>query len=761
MTTAVPLRRRDVVDAGLRHAVSGALILSLVAVGVGALPRVWSRPLGDGAATMALLGLWLVVGVRLVRGHGGRGTALLLAVAALVPLAVLGGPAPNGVPPILAVAPTVLAVLAAVLLLPRGALLAVLVMATQLLVAVPRLGLGGALVWLWLPLALGGMAYIARDELRAAADRADAAVQEQRAAEVALVGARARARAHSSWQGMLHDEVAAALRAAATSGLAGVEVRRYAARAVAAVERVDVEPAAGQVDVMPAIRDLADTAFTPVDVRAPDEVVLPSRVAAALAGAVSEALRNVDRHAGAALVRVQVERTGAGADDAAGPGGDGPGADRPLRWLRVVVADDGAGFTVPTSLPAGGLRVSVVERLTQVGGRAQVTSSPGAGTRVTLWWPDPERVRPAGGRDGDGAEPRADQPSRLLSLSPLPLLAAAGVLALVDVAEDGTRPFAVAWFTVLTVLTVATALRADRPLPRAWVPAVLVVACGGALWLLKDLTPHGWGGFGPWPLVAIGPLLLIVGMRGAVAATVTALLATHLGVWVLGLRVGARPDLLVMVLLLSSLVVGIGLRVRTVMRRLAAVADRAEDAAHEQIVQAWDRSVARAVRARRRARLQVLVLPFLHGLVDGSLSTRDPAVRAEAALLEQSVRDELHLPEVLDDEARSALRRARTAGCRVRVQADEAPPPPHDLVCAVVVAALGDPLPRELTVSVYARSDPPTLAVVAVPGDPARAAELERVAGPALRVIDDALEATWAEVRIGRRPADGRRTMAS
>ena len=261
--------------------------------------------------------------------------------------------------------------------------------------------------------------------------------------------------------------------------------------------------------------------------------------------------------------------------------------------------------------------------------------------------------------------------------------------------------------------------------------------------------------------MAIGPLLLIVGMRGAVAATVTALLATHLGVWVLGLRAGARPDLLLMVLLLSSLVVGIGLRVRTVMRRLAAVADRAEDAAHEQIVQAWDRSVARAVRARRRARLQVLVLPFLNGLVDGSLSTRDPAVRAEAALLEQSVRDELHLPEVLDDDTRAAVRRARTAGCRVRVQADEAPPPPHDLVCAVVVAALGDPLPRELTVSVYARSDPPTLAVVAVPGDAARAAALEQVAGSALRVIDDAPEGTWAEVRIGRRAADGRRTMAS
>jgi hypothetical protein len=234
----------------------------------------------------------------------------------------------------------------------------------------------------------------------------------------------------------------------------------------------------------------------------------------------------------------------------------------------------------------------------------------------------------------------------------------------------------------------------------------------------------------------------------------------HLGVWGIGLDAGAGPQVLAMVLLLSSLVVLVGLRMQTVVRRLAAVVDRAEAAGEVQLVRAWERSAARQVRGRRRARLQVLVLPFLRGLADGSLTGRDPSVRAEAALLEQAVRDELHLPEVLDDGARAAVRRARSVGCRVRLQSDGSPEPPYGTICAIVVAALGEPTPRELTVSLYVQRPPATLAVVAVPGDRGRAARLEAVAGAALRVVDDQPEGTWVEVRLDGPVPAARRTMA-
>ncbi|MBU4215133.1 MAG: hypothetical protein KJ792_10795 [Actinobacteria bacterium] len=735
MTIPVAGRRRDVVDAGLRHALAGTLALTGIAVASSALPVTLARSGRETAATLAMVGIWGLVAIRLVRGRGGRGTALALAGVALLPLLVLGAPAPAGVLPMVSSAPAAIAVLAAVLLLPRGELLAGVVIAAQLVTQVSEVGFGRAVLWLWPPLALLAVALVVRGQLRAAADRADAAVREQRGAEAELVRARARARAQTSWQGMLHDEVAAALRAAATPGIVGMEVRRYAERALDAVERGDVEPVDGAIDVLPALRDLAESSSTPVDVQCPETLVLPVRLAGALVGAVGEALRNVDRHADAGLVRVSLERS------------DGE--------QRLVVADDGTGFVVPTQLPAGGLRISVVDRLVEAGGSAHVTSAPGAGTRVELVWPWPPRtgsVPDLAGRPGPL--------SRRLAMAPLPVTVAAGALALSHVGDGGTSPAALGWFAVLSGLTVLVALRAGQPMSRWWDAVALVVAGAGALATTAGLRGAQWGTDQVWPLIAIGPLLLIVGLGGGVVPAVATLAGVHLGVWGIGLHAGAEPQVLAMVLLLSSLVVLVGFRMQTVVQRLAAVVDRAEAASDAQLVRAWQRSAARQVRGRRRARLQVLVLPFLRGLADGSLSSRDASVRDEAALLEQAVRDELHLPEVLDDRARAAVRRARSAGCRVRVQSDGALDPPYDSICAVVVAALDEPAPRELTVSVYAQTPPATLAVVAVPGDRARAARLEAVAGAALRVVDDQPEGTWVEVRLDDRVSAGRRTMA-
>ncbi|WP_066041668.1 sensor histidine kinase [Herbiconiux solani] len=57
--------------------------------------------------------------------------------------------------------------------------------------------------------------------------------------------------------------------------------------------------------------------------------------------------------------------------------------------LTVVIADTGAGFDVD-AVPADrlGLRISIRERLSAVGGAAHVRSAPGAGTSVILEWPD-------------------------------------------------------------------------------------------------------------------------------------------------------------------------------------------------------------------------------------------------------------------------------------------------------------------------------------------------------------------------------------
>ncbi|WP_338320505.1 sensor histidine kinase [Streptomyces lonarensis] len=118
---------------------------------------------------------------------------------------------------------------------------------------------------------------------------------------------------------------------------------------------------------------------------------VPAEVAAALRGAMAEALRNTARHAAASSVRVGCERE------------DG----------RVVlrVDDDGRGFD-PAAVPRHrwGLSGSVVGRMARIGGAAAVSSRPGGPTSVVLTWPAPDPVGPeqppaaAGATDGDATD---------------------------------------------------------------------------------------------------------------------------------------------------------------------------------------------------------------------------------------------------------------------------------------------------------------------------------------------------------------------
>ncbi len=95
----------------------------------------------------------------------------------------------------------------------------------------------------------------------------------------------------------------------------------------------------------------------------PEAVTLAARV-------VSEALANADAHAGASAVEIRY----AASDER----------------LDVTVSDDGGGFD-PATAPGvedGHLGLTVMrERARGYGGECEITSSPGAGTRVTLWIP--------------------------------------------------------------------------------------------------------------------------------------------------------------------------------------------------------------------------------------------------------------------------------------------------------------------------------------------------------------------------------------
>ncbi|MDR5699808.1 sensor histidine kinase [Agromyces aerolatus] len=100
------------------------------------------------------------------------------------------------------------------------------------------------------------------------------------------------------------------------------------------------------------------------------QLVLPRDTLDALLGALGECLENVRRHSGVNEADVTVTD-----DD---------------HTVRAMVSDAGTGFE-PALIDSGrlGFAESVVGRLTSVGGRARVFSSPGAGTTVMLEVPKP------------------------------------------------------------------------------------------------------------------------------------------------------------------------------------------------------------------------------------------------------------------------------------------------------------------------------------------------------------------------------------
>jgi hypothetical protein len=104
------------------------------------------------------------------------------------------------------------------------------------------------------------------------------------------------------------------------------------------------------------------------------EVDVPPEVAASVAATVAEALSNVRRHAGVSRAEVAVAPYRAG--------------------VCVTVSDRGRGFEPLTAPPDRlGVRYSIMDRMTDVGGSADVESAPGRGTAITIRWSPEPAVR--------------------------------------------------------------------------------------------------------------------------------------------------------------------------------------------------------------------------------------------------------------------------------------------------------------------------------------------------------------------------------
>ena len=146
-------------------------------------------------------------------------------------------------------------------------------------------------------------------------------------------------------------------------------------------------PALDELGLIPAIESHVRSirAITEIDLslEADDEVDgLPPEAELAVYRIVQEALSNVVRHSGATRAAVRVARE----------------PDR----LVVTIEDDGHGFDVPTVRAAGrGLGLfGMGERAAYLGGRVDVQSTPGTGTRVRAEIPLGDPDAPVGDEEG-------------------------------------------------------------------------------------------------------------------------------------------------------------------------------------------------------------------------------------------------------------------------------------------------------------------------------------------------------------------------
>jgi signal transduction histidine kinase len=194
------------------------------------------------------------------------------------------------------------------------------------------------------------------------------------AAERAVEAERAQVRA---W---LHDSVLQHLEYIAAGGYADAPdvaaLRDVATRAAEELRAyVDGDEAEAPRDLSVALagvaadaRLLAGELRIPVVV-GPEVADVPQPVVDALAAATREALANVAKHARARRATVR-------ADVANGA-------------VVVSIADDGVGFDAGKTAFGSGLRHSILDRVTHVGGTATLRSAPGTGTRIVLTVPLP------------------------------------------------------------------------------------------------------------------------------------------------------------------------------------------------------------------------------------------------------------------------------------------------------------------------------------------------------------------------------------
>ena len=394
---------------------------------------------------------------------------------------------------------------------------------------------------------------------------------------------------------------------------------------------------------------------------------IPAPVMLALLGAAGEALRNSVASGGIGHAHEVNRRVTLSADQGT---------------IHLAITDDGVGFN-PATVPEHrlGIAESIVGRMHRVaGGNAVITSRPGHGASVDLFWTRP--VTAAGNEPAvvnaettllariPGAEPGPQSFSASLGLS-VPLARSVVVLFIlvhaVLFAANSDRitllPLGLFAFLALSIAAILVTGYAADPIPLARTVTVLSL-CTVAAGLMYFHIPSGnVGPFAHWHLGGITLVLLVLVARGragwawagyAVMALSTIGFAVHTG-----LNIG---DGVILVsphagtLLVGTLFV---VALRHSSRNLV-------DLQRDQAQRAKSAAGTDATATERRVQLQrltAMVRPSLELLT--STDAVSHGQRAEFLLVEASLRDAIRARCLFVEPVIGAARAARARGVQV------------------------------------------------------------------------------------------------
>jgi signal transduction histidine kinase len=171
---------------------------------------------------------------------------------------------------------------------------------------------------------------------------------------------------------IIHDSALQTLEALARdTSLSLSDVRKLAGAEAAALRRAISDDEGQPADLVARLHGVADRLRRrglKVELVTAELVSDPEpAVIAALSDAAGEALTNVAKHAGADRVVVRLSSVQCG--------------------IRLTVRDHGKGYDTAAQKGGFGQQYSIRKRMEEVGGRSEIWSEPGRGTRVELWAP--------------------------------------------------------------------------------------------------------------------------------------------------------------------------------------------------------------------------------------------------------------------------------------------------------------------------------------------------------------------------------------